>query len=102
LQPDKLFDKYFAISPSIWANYYELGKIEKAYYDKQHVLNGKIVMYAGSLEIFNKVLSSTSEYYSLLQSRKYAGLSIGFEQINYANHFSVIKPAVEKIFKSIN
>jgi predicted alpha/beta superfamily hydrolase len=101
LQAEKLFDKYYAISPSIWANYYELNKIEKACFDKKQQVKGKIFLYAGSLEIFNKVLSSTREYYNTLQERKYAGLSVELQEIRNANHFSVIKPAVDNIFKSI-
>ena len=99
LQGEQLFHRYFAISPSIWANYYELGKIEERFYKDHKALSGRIWLYAGSLEMFNKVLSSARDYYEHLQARKYAGLHIGFEAIQYANHFSVIKPAVDKIFK---
>ena len=102
LQHEKLFDKYFAISPSIWANYYELEKIEQKYFEKSKALNGKIFLYAGMLEVFNKVMSSTTGYYNTLQARHYAGLTINFLQIKNANHFSIIKPAVDNIFKSIN
>lgn len=102
LQKDKLFEKYFAISPSVWANYYELEKIEKKYAEKAKALNGKIFLYAGSLEIFNKVLSSTTTYYNTLQARKYNGLTVNFQEIRNANHFSIIKPAVDNIFTSIN
>jgi predicted alpha/beta superfamily hydrolase len=102
LQKDKLFEKYFAISPSVWANYYELEKIENKYSQSAKALNGKIFLYAGTLEVFNRVMSSTSDYYNTLQSRKYAGLSVSFLPIQNANHFSIIKPAVDNIFKSIN
>ncbi|HYF32387.1 MAG TPA: alpha/beta hydrolase-fold protein [Chitinophagaceae bacterium] len=102
LQTEKLFEKYFAISPSIWANYYELGKIEQQYFAKVKKLSGKLFLYAGSMEVFNKVLSSTINYYNTLKSRKYEGLSVHFTEIRNANHFSIIKPAVDHIFKSIN
>jgi predicted alpha/beta superfamily hydrolase len=102
LQTEKLFERYFAISPSIWANYYELDKIEKAYAEKQKILNGTIMLFAGGLEILNKVLSSTTAYYKTVKGRNYQGLSISFVEINNANHFSIIKPAVDKILKSIN
>lgn len=101
LQPVKLFDNYYAISPSIWANYYELGKIEDQYSKAQRALNGKIFLYAGSLEIFNKVLSSTTDYYTKLNTRHYAGLSISFSEIKNANHFSIIKPALDNILTAI-
>ncbi|HEX6179716.1 MAG TPA: alpha/beta hydrolase-fold protein [Chitinophagaceae bacterium] len=102
LQKEKLFEKYFAISPSVWANYYELGKIEQKYSENAKELKGKIFLYAGTLEVFNKVMSSTGDYYNTLRSRNYAGLTVNFQPIGNANHFSIIKPAVDNIFKSIN
>jgi predicted alpha/beta superfamily hydrolase len=102
LQQQKLFDRYFAISPSVWANYYELLKIEEKYFEKDRSLKGRIVLYAGSMEIFNKVLSSTTGYFKTLQSRKYTGLAVQFNQMMNANHFSIITPAVDNIFKSFN
>ncbi|HYC30586.1 MAG TPA: alpha/beta hydrolase-fold protein [Chitinophagaceae bacterium] len=102
LQTVKLFDNYFAISRSIWANYYELGKIEGRYAKAQKTLKGKIFLYAGSLEIFNKVLSSTQDYYATLNSRRYAGLTVGYREIRSANHFSIIKPAIDNILISIS
>jgi len=102
LQTVKLFDNYFAISPSIWANYYELRKIEENYARTQKELKGKIFLYAGSLELFNKVLTSTLEYYATLSTRKYAGLSVSYTEIKNANHFSIIKPAIDKVLTSIS
>jgi uncharacterized protein len=102
LQTEKLFDRYFAISPSVWANYYELDKIEKGYAEKENALNGKIILFAGGLEVLNKVLSSASDYYSTVKARNYKGLDISFIEITNVNHFSIIKPAVDKILKSIN
>ena len=102
LQKEKLFNRYFAISPSIWANYYELGKIEQKYSDSIKTLNGQIFLYAGSLEMLNKVLSSCADYYNTLLSRKYEGLTVSFVRIKNANHFSILEPAVANIFKSIN
>lgn len=102
LQSEKLFERYFAISPSVWANYYELDKIEKSYSEKQKTLAGKMMLFAGGLEVFNKVLSSTSDYYKKVKDRNYNGLTISFVEINNANHFSIIKPAVDKILKSID
>lgn len=101
LQPVKLFDNYYAISPSIWANYYELGKIEAQYSRGQHTLKGKISLYAGSLEIFNKVLPATTDYYATLNTRNYAGLRVSFQEIKNANHFSIIKPALDNIIIAI-
>lgn len=98
---DKLFDQHFAISPSIWANYYELDKIEKEYFKKQQKLNANVTIYVGTLEFLNKVLPSSRSFYKTVSERKYSGLKITKDEIGYANHFSVRKPAVDKILQSL-
>lgn len=100
-QSDKLFDRHFAISPSIWANYYELDKIEAGYAKKIKSMNARVVIYVGTLEFLNKVLYSSRSFYKTVTERKYTGLSISKDEIGYANHFSIRKPAVDKIFESL-
>lgn len=101
LQPDKLFDKHFAISPSVWANYEELMKIEKKYSEKNKTLSANIHIYAGSLEVLNKVLVSATKFYDTVKARKYTGCTISFETIPWANHISMIKPGVDKALKAL-
>jgi len=101
LQNENLFDTYFAISPSVWANDRELLKIEEAFAEKNKSWNAKIVMYAGGLEVFNKVLSSTRSFLNNTQQRNYEGFSISLDVISAANHFSIRKPAIDRIFASL-
>lgn len=96
---DKLFDHHFAISPSVWANHYELIDIEEAYAKKTTKLNANVVIYVGGLEFLNKVLSSSRQLYNTMLGRKYVGLNITKKEFADANHFSVRKPAVDKIFE---
>jgi uncharacterized protein len=42
LKENKLFDEYYAISPSVWANYGELLKIEEAYKKNHTAYNSSI------------------------------------------------------------
>jgi predicted alpha/beta superfamily hydrolase len=102
LQNGNLFDQYFAISPSAWANHGELLKIEKQLAPDNNSANAHIHIYAGGLELFNKVLSSSREFYNTLRARNYPGLTISFEVIRYANHFSVRKPVIDKILASLS
>jgi predicted alpha/beta superfamily hydrolase len=53
MKENRLFDRYYAISPSVWANYYELMKIEKDYAAKNKNYNSSVSIYAGSLEFLN-------------------------------------------------
>ena len=99
-QEDKLFDKHFAISPSVWANQGELLKIEEVFYKKKKTLTATVSLQAGGLEVFNKVLSSTKEFYNITQKRKYTGYNVSFSTVNNANHYSMIKPGVDKVLLS--
>ena len=97
LQEENLFDEYFAISPSVWANKNELLKIESAFAKNHKDLSAKIHLYAGGLEVFNKVLSYTNQFYDSLLSRNYKNLSLSYEKISGANHYSVRKPAIDRM-----
>lgn len=97
LQPDKLFDRHYAISPSCWANYYELKKIEAQYAAANKNLAAQVHIWAGTLEVFNKVLASATEYYNTVKGRRYKGCTIQFKTIRWANHISILKPAIDEI-----
>lgn len=96
-QDDKLFDRHFAISPSVWANNRELLKIEEDYHNKKKSLSATVNLQAGGLEIFNKVLSSTTDFYNTTRSRNYKGYTVTYSTVNNANHYSMIKPGVDKV-----
>jgi hypothetical protein len=36
-----------------------------------------------------------------MRDRKYSGLNIFKEEVGHANHYSIRKPAVDKIFESL-
>ena len=97
-KPDPLFDRHFAISPSIWANYYELDKIEDAFFKTNKSLKANVTLYVGGLEFLNKVLYSTRSFYKTTSERKYGGFTISKTEIGNANHFSIRAPAIDKIF----
>jgi uncharacterized protein len=98
---DKLFDRHFAISPSCWANYYELDKIEAAYFKKNKQLKSNVTIYVGGLEFLNKVLYSTRSFYNTVTGRKYVGLTMVKDEIGNANHTSIRKPAVDRAFEQL-
>lgn len=102
LKDEQIFDQYFAISPSAWANDRELLKIEKQFIGKKTDFKANIHIYAGSLEQFNKVLSSTKDFLKPLEEKQYKNLDLSFEVIPWANHFSVRKPAIDKILLSLS
>lgn len=101
LQNENLFDHYYAISPSVWANYNKLLKIEEAIADKGIDLKANIDIIVGGLEVFNKVISSSKEFKDAITSRGYSNLVLNYEVIGGANHYSVRKPAVDRILKKV-
>jgi predicted alpha/beta superfamily hydrolase len=102
MRKNKLFDHYYAISPSVWANYYELMKIEKNYAANNKNYNSAISIYAGSLEFLNKVLSSSNEFYNKVKERKYNGLIISRTVISGVNHYGIVPKVVPKIFRELS
>jgi predicted alpha/beta superfamily hydrolase len=98
---DNLFDKHYALSPSCWANQNEIDKIEEAYSKTHTSLNADVMIYVGGLEFLNKVLFSTRSFYKTVDERKYKGLKIVKTEFADANHFSLRKPAVDKIFEQL-
>ena len=98
---DLLFDRHFALSPSIWANHYELNKIEEAFSRDHRRLQANVMIYVGGLEFLNKVLFATRVFHSTMLARKYAGLNIEKKEFADANHFSMRKPAIDQIFQSL-
>jgi predicted alpha/beta superfamily hydrolase len=99
MRENKLFDHYYAISPSVWANYYEVMKIEKNYATKNKEYNSAISIYAGSLEFLNKVLSSSKEFYTAVKGRNYKGLSITHSVISGVNHYGIVPEVIPGILK---
>ena len=101
MRENKLFDHYYAISPSVWANYKELMKIEKQYAANNKNYNSNISIYAGSLEFLNKVLSSSQEFYNTVKGRKYTGLSVNYSTIDGVNHYGIVPKVVPAILKRL-
>ena len=101
MKDNKLFDQYYSISPSVWANYYELIKIEKDYAAKNKNYNSTISIYAGSLEFLNKVLSSSREFYDKVKERKYNGLVVSRTVVSGVNHYGVVPKVVPLIFRQL-
>lgn len=101
LKENNLFNHYYAISPSVWANYNELMKIEKNYAKSNKNYKADISIYAGSLEFLNKVLSSSKEFYNTIKARNYTGLTITHSVINGVNHYGIVSKVIPEIFKQL-
>ena len=92
---DKLFDRHFAISPSLWANHGKIMTVEETYSVAHDSLPAELNLMAGGLELFNMVLSGTRLFYRQINQRKYKQLHVNFYTVTNANHYSIIKPGVD-------
>lgn len=102
LRENNIFDRYYAISPSVWANHEELLKIEKKYATANKNYNSNIFIYAGSLEFLNKVLSSSKEFYNTVKARNYKGITITHTVVSGVNHYGIIPKIIPDIYKQLN
>jgi predicted alpha/beta superfamily hydrolase len=100
-QGQQLFDHYYAISPSLWANWFELLKIENAYCDHHNDLSANITIYAGSLEVFDLIRISVYKFVNNIQKRRYKSLRLNYNIIPNARHFTIRKPVLEQIMDSL-
>lgn len=101
IRDNKLFDHFYALSPSVWANYYELMAIEKNYAFTSDKYTSSISIYAGSLEFLNKVLSSSKEFYKTVKARNYKGLTMSHAIISGVNHYGVVPQVIPEILKEL-
>ncbi|MBD0364908.1 MAG: hypothetical protein ICV53_02235 [Flavisolibacter sp.] len=101
LQEEPLFDQYFAISPSVWANHFELLKIEKAYARQHNDLKRTIHIFAGSKEVFDLIRYSTHRFVKAVTGRKYPSLALDYTIIKGKDHFTVRKPVVDRILQGL-
>src|SRR5688500_6480981 len=101
MRENRLFDHYYAISPSVWANYKELMKIEMKYATNGRSYHSSISIYAGSLEFLNKVLSSSQEFYNTVKARKYTGITITHSIISGVNHYGIVPRIVPDILRQL-
>ncbi len=75
----------------------ELSKIEENYSKRRKILQARIDIQAGGLEFFNMVLTSTKKFREATSARGYKDYNLTYSTVGNANHYSIIKPAVDKI-----
>ncbi|MFT3846136.1 MAG: alpha/beta hydrolase-fold protein [Lacibacter sp.] len=102
LKDSIMFNRYYIISPSCWANNNEINKIENRLFSDKKQLHNKMKLYVGSREIINKVLFSTTEYYNQIKSHNYPDLYLSLDTLSGESHNSVVRPALNMIQSDLN
>jgi predicted alpha/beta superfamily hydrolase len=96
-QPQRSFQNFIALSPSVWVNRSDIFKYEEAYRQKRSDLDAHLYLSAGRRETMNHVLRTTRRMKSLLDQRKYAGLKIGYQEHKGKGHHSQVPLSLEYI-----
>ncbi len=99
LQQERLFNQFFALSPSLWVDDGNIFNYENQFFKKEKSLPVQLYMANGSLEFLNYVLSSNRKMHQLLTIRNYTGLKITYKEKQYANHNSHVGLTLQEILK---
>ncbi|GAA4335736.1 alpha/beta hydrolase [Flaviaesturariibacter amylovorans] len=98
-RPERLFDQYIAMGPSIWANHWDLLRYEAQAATAKEGFRNYLYFSAGSLEAFNLVLQGTRRLQSLLRQRSYPGLQWRYEEHAGKGHNDAVLPALRTYFR---
>jgi len=90
-----------AISPSLWVNYQNIFKFEEQYYAKSKILNGKLFLCCGNLEVLNLVWHNVDLLEYKLKDRRYKGLVFKKQIFQGYAHVGTAKPGIWKGLKYV-
>jgi predicted alpha/beta superfamily hydrolase len=94
---ERLFQQFFALSPSLWVNNSNIFEYEAAFYKKQKKEPAYLYMANGSLEFANFVLPSNRRMNTLLKKRDYKNLTFYYVEKQFANHNSHVPLTLQEI-----
>jgi predicted alpha/beta superfamily hydrolase len=97
-QSDNLFAKYFALSPALWIDHYAIYKFNRI----KGALPGKKYLYfaAGGQETVNKILASTNDAKTFLDTAHYGNLAYEYDIHSGESHNSEVPISLRKILGS--
>jgi predicted alpha/beta superfamily hydrolase len=91
---NRVFDKYFALSPSLWMNKYAILDQEASYYNTSHQLPAFLYLSAGSGETLNYILAGNRRMKQLLDQHRYEGLRFSYNEHPGKSHNSQVPESV--------
>ena len=91
-----VFDKYLAISPSLWVNYGNIDEIADAWRGHWSAIPAKLYICAGSLETWNQVLEAVNRFTEHIQAGGTGQLVIEKQVFEGKDHETIMEMAIEK------
>ncbi len=97
---ERFFTKFIALSPSLWANNYDIFKREKLLWNQTKSLHADLFFAAGSKEHLNLILYGTRHLSALLVKRNYTALNFKYIELKGKNHNSMVSFALLQAFEN--
>jgi hypothetical protein len=96
LQPDTPFNRVISLSPSVWINRRNLLRIGASRRADGGKLSGRLYLAAGAMEEFNLILPGMRAFEGWAAQGEGSDLVLKSEAIPWKNHFSVVRPGVQR------
>ena len=94
---ETLFKNYFALSPALWIDHYNIYNFNKL---ERGVLSVKNLYFsAGGLEIMNHIKTGTNRMENFLNAKKYENLNYKYDIHNGETHNSQVRRSIDYILK---
>ena len=94
LKQKPLFNRYIALSPSIWVNDYNILEYEEQYYKTTGNITAYLFLSAGSNERINKIIPGVRKMKQVIDMRKYGSLVLEYKEIPGASHNSQVEKSL--------
>jgi uncharacterized protein len=94
---DRLFDTYFALSPSLWVNHYAIFEQEQAYNAQEQRLPVFFYLSTGSREKLNRILYGNRRLKVLFERRNYQGLQLVYKEHKGKTHNSQVPLSIKAL-----
>jgi uncharacterized protein len=97
---DRMFNKFIAMSPSLWVNKYNILEYESAFASGATGLPVYLYLSAGGREYLNYILQGNRKMKALLQKRNYKGLNFESAIHKGKTHHSQVPVSLEYLLKN--
>ena len=101
-QPDRLFQRFYALSPSLWVNEYNAFDREKTFFTENKSLDAFLYLSAGGAEKINLILKGNRRMRTLLNTRQYQGLILRYQEFPGKTHNSQVPLSIRYVLKHLN
>lgn len=89
-RPDRLFDSYFALSPSLWVDNYKILGTERSYFKQTNHLPAFLYLSCGSGETMNHIIYGNRRLKTILTLQHYEGLQLIYQEHPGRTHNSQV------------